>query len=79
MIENQPNRKQYSGIGFKGEVLGVKTKKVYFGTKMMYDVVITTDDPNVLALGALKATSEVSVEVEVINEPEKANAEKEFK
>lgn len=80
MIENRDTHPQVRpNLEFEGEIATVKSGKILFGTKVMYTVVINTLDLNALALAALKADSKVKIIVEPIDEPEKANQEREFK
>lgn len=79
MIENRTTSNQQKALQFLGEISSIKTKKVMFGTQVLYGVMIATSDPRALTLGALKATQEVKITVEPTHEPEKANKEREFK
>ena len=77
MIEN-PETLHIPAIQINGQVATVKTRKVLFGTKTVFDIVLTTADAQALVLGALKATSRVKITVEPIDAQEKPSG-KEFK
>lgn len=79
MIESRDTNQPKPSLDFEASIATVKTAKVLFGTKVMYTVVLSTLDPNVLALAALKADSIVKVSVEPKDEPEKANQKQERK